>query len=181
MIRRLRSLKGFGRDERGVSALEFALIAPVLILMYTGMAELSQGMTAQRRATHAASTLGDLVAQQSSITSYEAGKVLAAAKLVMMPFPTTTLKTRLTSISADGQGKITVDWSKADGLSAYGKTATITVPTGLLAANESLVMAEAQYTYTSPIASVLPKPLVFSEKFYLKPRKNGKVTCSDCT
>ena len=52
-------IRGFWRDPRGVSAVEFALIAPLLILMYCGMAELSLAMMAQRRLSNIASAIGD--------------------------------------------------------------------------------------------------------------------------
>ena len=55
----------FWRDRRGAAAVEFAFIAPVLIIMYCGLAELSQAMMAQRRASNVASTIGDLVAQST--------------------------------------------------------------------------------------------------------------------
>jgi Flp pilus assembly protein TadG len=44
-----RRLSRFWRDRRGVSAVEFALIAPVLMIFYFGMAELTEAMMAQRR------------------------------------------------------------------------------------------------------------------------------------
>ena len=46
MIRVLARLKRLRRDERGVSAVEFALIAPVMILFYFGLAEVTQVMIA---------------------------------------------------------------------------------------------------------------------------------------
>ena len=41
MLAKLPFLKTMRRDERGVAAIEFALIAPVAILVYCGFAELT--------------------------------------------------------------------------------------------------------------------------------------------
>ena len=60
-------LKRFLRDTAGLAAIEFAFIGPVLITMYFGVAELPQALLAQRRAAPAASTMGDLVSQGTSI------------------------------------------------------------------------------------------------------------------
>ncbi len=56
-------LKRLLQDRRGVSAIEFALIAPVMITIYFGLIEFSQGYMAERRAGHVASMVADLVAQ----------------------------------------------------------------------------------------------------------------------
>src|SRR5690606_24990997 len=56
-------------DERGVSAIEFAMIAPVLIVFYMGMTEFCQGFMAQKRMGHVSATVADLIAQEETITS----------------------------------------------------------------------------------------------------------------
>ena len=61
-------LEAFRRDRRGVSAIEFGFIAPVILTIYMGLAELSEGLTAQRRVSHVSSALGDLVAQSDVVT-----------------------------------------------------------------------------------------------------------------
>ena len=176
-----RFCRDFARDRRGVSAIEFALIAPFLIVLYMGMAELSQGMTAQRRASHAASALGDLVTQSDTITAANVDDVLNAATTIMKPFATGSLKLRITSVTADSNGNPKSEWSRGkNGLTAYANGAAVTIPTGLMSAGDNLLVSEAAYTYTSPVTTLLPHPLTFSEKFYLKARKGSKVTCTGC-
>lgn len=172
--------RGFARDRRGVSAIEFALIAPFFILLYVGMAELSQGMSAQRRASHAASTIGDLIAQTDTLKAADIDDVLNGATTIMRPFTDTTLKRRVTSVTADSNGNPKAAWSRGIGLTKYAKGASVTIPAGLMVAGDNLIFAETTYTYTSPVASVLTKPLDFNEKFYLKARKGVEVKCSDC-
>jgi Flp pilus assembly protein TadG len=185
----LRGLRAFRRDRRGVSAVEFALIAPFMIMTYFGLDELAQGMMAQRRVSHAASAVGDLVAQSETLTNTGKDDVFAAATNIVAPFSTTTLKLRVTSITGNASGNPRVDWSDGmTGLAAYAHCATVPgLPTGLVsAAGENVIMAEATYTYTSPVAKILPSGLVFNEKFFLRPRKVTKVartgeTTTACT
>jgi Flp pilus assembly protein TadG len=172
-------IAAFRRDNRGVSAVEFALIAPFMILTYFGLAELAGGMMAQRRVSHAASAVGDLVGQSDSLTDAQKNDIFAAASNIVAPFPTTPLKLRITSISGNASGQPRVDWSDGStGLTAYAHCATVAgFPTGLISASgENVIMAEATYVYTSPVSKVLPNGLSFSEKFYLRPRKVNKVT-----
>ena len=170
-------LRAFRRDRRGVSALEFALISPVLIMAYFGLSELSGALMAQRRAAHTASAIGDLVAQDSSISNADMTDIFSAAQTIMTPFPTTTLKMRVTSITADSTGSPKVMWSDAQGMTALTVGNTVTgLPSGVIsAAGDSIIMTETTYQYVSPAAAVLPNGLNFSEKFYLKPRGTTQV------
>ncbi|WGM40469.1 TadE/TadG family type IV pilus assembly protein [Caulobacter sp. NIBR1757] len=165
------------RDKRGVSAVEFALIAPALIAFYFGLAELTQAMMAERRASHAASSIGDLVAQSTQISTSTVTDIFTIARAVISPFPTTTLKMRVTSIVANASLVPKVAWSQADGLTALAANTTQTVPAGLLTvAGDSVILSEVQYSYDSPVDYFVPNAVVFNKKFYLRPRKSDTVT-----
>lgn len=169
-------------DRRGVSAVEFALLAPVLILIYFGLSELSQGFIAQKRTAHAASIIADLVAQTDVVKKSEVGEVFAIAALSMEPFPNASLSQRLTSVTRDQKGDVRVDWSQSQGaaLPALTKKAIVAnFPVDLLEKGDSAVMGETSYDYTSPVQYVLPK-VTLKGQFYLRPRRVNTVGCSDC-
>jgi Flp pilus assembly protein TadG len=171
-------LNHFFRDRRGAAAVEFAFVAPLMILLYYGIAELSQGMMADRRTGHVASIVGDLVAQDTQVNQTEIDDVFNVGRAMIAPFPTGPLSMRITSVKADAGGTPKVVWSKSSGsMSALSGTVT-GVPTGLLAPNESVIMAEATYVYTSAIQKALPAPITLSQKYYLKPRKGAEVLWS---
>lgn len=171
MLRRLRS------DQRGLAAVEFALIAPVMILLYCGLAELTMAMMAERRAAHAASVVADLVAQSSQVTGSQVTDIFSVAKAIMDPFAATTLKLRITSVTADVNAVPKVSWSQGSGLSPLAVGATVTsVPANLLVAGDSVIMADVQYAFTSPLQITLPSPVSFSDTFFLKPRASPSVT-----
>ena len=168
-------------DARGAAAVEFALLLPLMALMYFGVVELTQGAMAQQRVAHTASTIGDLVAQSSSITSAEVTDIFTVGTAIMSPYPTTGLNMRVSSLSADANGNVTVTWSQAQGMSALTKGASVAgLPANVISANESVVMGETQYTYRSLFGAVMPQPIVFNETYYLHPRLSTQVTCADC-
>lgn len=174
----LRSLAAFWRDRSGVSAVEFALIAPVLIIFYCGLAELTQSMMAQRRLSAIASTIGDLVGQSPQLSDARRDDVFAVGGVIMAPFPTTTLRMCLASVTSDATGKDTVDWSEThNGHAGCPAAATVLsdVPTGVLPAGQSVIMAKASYDYASPIRFILPSTISFQRTFYLRPRKSETV------
>ena len=179
---RRRPLSGFWRDKRGVSAVEFALIAPVMIIMYCGLAEVTQAMMAQRRLSNIASQIGDLVAQSSQTGPTKMTDVFTIGSIIMAPFPTAPLKMCVASVTSDSTGRDTVAWSRASasGMStcpAQGAVLT-NVPVGVLPASQSVILARASYAYASPIKLVLPTTITFQRTFYLRPRKVDAVIWS---
>lgn len=171
------SLKHLGSDQRGVAAIEFALIAPVAILLYCGLAELTMAMMAERRAAHTASVVADLVSQTPSVTAAQMTDIFNIGNSLIYPFTATPLQLRVTGVTADAQGVARVTWSQGHGLGALtGGAAVSGVPANLLAAGDSIIMADVQYAYTSPLRMTLPNALTFRDTFYLKPRRSPSVT-----
>lgn len=172
----------FGRlagDDRGISAVEFALLAPVVIAFYLGLSEFCQGYMAQKRMGHVASAVADLVAQEESVTKTNLDDIFDIGGLIMKPFSTSTLKQRVSSVTRTGN-KVKVDWSRGDGLAALTKGAEITVPTDLLADGQSVIVSEATFDYDSPADYLMPGLTKFSHTYYLRPRVTDKTLCPDC-
>ncbi|MBS0362063.1 MAG: pilus assembly protein [Proteobacteria bacterium] len=163
------------RSERGSAAVEFALIAPVMVVLYFGLTEFTMAMMAQRRVAHVASVIADLVSQTPQIKNSEVTDVFTVGGAIVSPFPSTPLKMRITSVVADANAVPKVTWSLGQGLSALAVNTTVTVPNNLLAAGDSVVMADVQYNFTSPLQVLLPNALTFSSTFYLRPRRSPSV------
>lgn len=173
----------FWRDRRGVSAVEFALIAPVVMLIYFGMVEVCQGYMAQRRAGHTASIVADLVAQSDKTSAADLNSVFAIGEMIMKPFATNTLSIRVSSVTMNDKGVAHVDWSRDNGkvLKSLDKNEEIKgLPPGLIAKDESLILGETEFAYTSAFGQVLKKPITFTRSYYLRPRTVDKVLCATC-
>lgn len=166
-------------DERGVSAIEFAMIAPVLIMFYMGMTEFCQGFMAQKRMGHVSAMVADLVSQEETVTPATIDDVFDIGELIMKPFPTASLHQRVSSVTQTG-GVATVDWSRGDGMTARGKDSVITLPAGLIANGESVIVAEATYDYDSAADYLMPGLTRFSHTYYLRPRTSTKTLCATC-
>jgi Flp pilus assembly protein TadG len=169
-IVQLKSLKHLGRDRSGVSAVEFALIAPILIAMYLGMADLSQGFMAQRRVDHIASAVADLTSQAQTVSLADLTDEFKVGNLMMAPFSSSGLKQRVTSVNCDANGKTTVLWSVGSGLTAFTTNSTLSVPANVVAKNQTVIRADVSYVYTSPVNYVLKTPITFTQSYYLRPR-----------
>jgi Flp pilus assembly protein TadG len=177
----MRPWRTFGRDQRGVSAVEFALIAPLMLVFYFGLTELCQAMLAERRANHVASAVGDLITQREEISVTEINDVFKIGALVLAPFPEADLTVKITHVTADPKGKPFVDWSRGYRATPDGPNTAKTLPL-VINPNDSLLVTEVTYKYTSPFGYFVPKGITFNEKSYLRPRRSAKVTCTNnCT
>ncbi|MDP3803278.1 MAG: pilus assembly protein [Brevundimonas sp.] len=166
-------------DERGVSAVEFAMLAPVLIAFYFGMAEFCQGYMAQKRMGHVSAMVADLVAQEEEISTASLDDIFDIGGLIMKPFATTSLKQRVSSVTRTS-GVARVDWSRGDGMDPRAVASTITLPADLITDGESVIVSEATYDYDSPVDYLMPTITRFSHIYYLRPRTVDQTTCSDC-
>src|SRR5262245_11301930 len=72
-------VSGLINDERGVSAVEFATLLPLMLALYLGAVEVSQGIGADRKVTLTARTVADLVSQISSVNNSDMTTSLNAA------------------------------------------------------------------------------------------------------
>lgn len=167
------------RDEGGISAVEFAMLAPVLIAFYLGISEFCQGYMAQKRMGHASSMVADLVAQEETVTPAAIDDIFDIGGLIMKPFPTAALKQRVSSITRTN-GVARVDWSRGDGMTARTVGSTVALPADLITDGESVIMSEATYDYDSPADYLMPAVTQFSHSYYLRPRTSEKVLCANC-
>jgi Flp pilus assembly protein TadG len=174
----VRRLGRLARDERGVSAVEFAMLLPLMLTLYLGTVEISQGIGADRKVTLTARTVGDLVAQVSTVSNADMTNSLNAASAVMAPFPASKLKVVVSSVSIDGNGKATVDWSDTLNGTARAKGSVVTLPTALVVPNSSLIWSEVQFAYTPVIGYVISGTLTLKDQIYMRPRLSDKVSRS---
>jgi Flp pilus assembly protein TadG len=177
---RFRRLSRLAGDEQGVSAVEFALLAPVLIFIYFGLVEFCQGFMAEKRMTHVSSMVADLVSQEEAVSTSNIDDIFEIGALIMKPFPDAPLQQRVSSVTLTS-GVALVDWSRGvGGMSARDEESTVTLPPDLLEEGQSVIMAEAAYDYRSPIGKLLPGVTKFTSVYYLRPRTVEKTLCPDC-
>jgi hypothetical protein len=170
-----RGIRGLRYNERGMSAVEFALIAPLLIILYLGAIEVSLLMEVDRRVTQTSASLGDLTARLSTVTDSDMTEMFAAAKVLMEPYDANAAQMRITSIVDTGNGLPEVAWSDAHNMSAYVKGTRITMPAGIMPASGSIIMAEVNYDYDSQFGYIFSTSKTVSDKFYLRPRRVSEI------
>lgn len=166
------------RDPAGTSAIEFALVLPLMVILYFGAVEFSDALTVNRKLTRATSASADLVAQAETIDADEMANIFDAAKAIISPYQSDPMALVISSIRIDENGQAKVDWSKTDGGTERAVGSTVSLPADIAVPETSLIMAEAAYEYTSILGMFIDMPITLTETFYLRPRIGEWVTWS---
>ena len=178
----LRQIKRIACDQRGVSGVEFAMIVPMLLLLYVGAVEINNAVTISRRTSAVASTAADLTAQVKSVTKSDLQDVQAAAASVLTPYVTTPLKVVLSSVVADENNNGKVDWSCANKGAARAEDSAYSLPAGLTEPDSSVIVAEVTYSF-SPLLNLSsifsPGSFDMKRTFYARPRRSLTVAKTD--
>ncbi|HLL26724.1 MAG TPA: TadE/TadG family type IV pilus assembly protein [Xanthobacteraceae bacterium] len=172
------------RDQRGISAIEFAFVFPIMVILYLGATALTQGIVIKRKVTLATRTVGDLVSQYTTIANSDIQSILTAATTVIQPYSTSLIAIVVSSISIDANGNATVAWSQAtSNTTALTKNSSVTLPAGIggtANANTTIIWAQGSYVYTLPVGSTIVghTSMTLSDQFYLRPRRVTSVACT---
>ncbi len=161
------------RDRRGVSAVEFALILPLMVTLFLATVETTQGLQADRKVSLAARTLSDLSSQATVISDTDMSNIMDATADIIAPFAMTQAQVVVTGIQTDILGVSRVVWSDARNTTKYTCGQTMTVPAQLkplIGTTGFLVLAEVKYYYTPTVAYLISGTVTLSDRLYTRPR-----------
>ncbi len=174
----------FKANCAGVAAVEFAFIAPVLMLMALAVAEASHAIIAHKHFQKAVSMMGDLVSRETQIGSLgtassansDMAGMMNAALQAMYPYNTSTLQMAITAIKANpNTGAQTVAWNyQYNGYPVTACGGSKSMPAaGMITNGNAAILVEAQYTYTPLVSQLVPGfklPMTFKDQIANAPR-----------
>lgn len=196
--KRLREQMGrLRRDTRGVAAIEFAFVVPVLLGVYFMTMEISQGIEANKKTGRIASMVADLVTQQQSVVKSEVDAIMRIGEAVIQPYNRTVPSIYVTAIEVTNEAtpKVVVAWSRK----LVGGTASkhlnagtsTTVPEKLKVAGTFLIRVETSLDYKPVLTwnaeakksiglAAAFDNISMDERYFLRPRMSHSIPCVDC-
>jgi len=188
----------FCSDRRGVAAIEFAFIVPVLLIMYFVTMEASQAIETSKKVSRIGSMVADLVTQQPTIVKADLDAIMKIGTSTIQPYNRSTPNITITAIqvTTDTTPLVKVVWSRkvASGVYSVGAAAgtATTVPTTLKVAGTFLIRVDSNLSY-APIIGWTPDTqtklgltqsltttIPMGETYYLRPRRSLTIPCGDC-
>ncbi|WP_375202204.1 TadE/TadG family type IV pilus assembly protein [Hyphococcus sp.] len=191
MLRRIDIAGRFVRRWRscrsGMATAEFALVAPVLILLFFGVVESADGLARSRQVDLAVNTLADLASQETKLLTSDADDLFGGVRQIVDDADA-PMSIRLVSVINDPEGDPVVHWSRDnEGGEPYAKGAAYNaLPTAtLIDPGSSILVAEISYSYSSAISKMVIPPINFESTASRWPRRSVRVqlctTPASCT
>lgn len=166
------SFRRFARAEGGLAAVEFALLAPIMITLLLGTVEVIDALGANRRVQNTAASLADVVARDTEISDAEVTGFWEAIDVLMFPDQAAdTLDVRITSITIESPTEARVVWSEA--LNAFAPLPDddlVDLPDDMMNPGTSIIMTETVYHYDPPLAFLFGDDVTMTHTAYRRSR-----------
>lgn len=170
-----------GGDHSGVALMEFAIVCPILLLLFLGGTQYADAISCGRKVTITARAVADLTSQYAVLSASQADTILSASAQVMSPYTTGNALVRVSSIKINSAGAGVVQWSRALNGTKLATNSTVTVPSTLAVAGTYYLYSEVTYPWTPQFTLAgLISSKSLTDQFLLLPRVSTSVSCNDC-
>lgn len=176
----------FARKIEGVAAIEFAIIAPFLLITILSSYDFGRAIGAYIKVRSATAALATITNQYTTgnngIDASAMQAIAGATAAIMAPYPSTSTITKITQIKMTSANNATVSWSYAAQGSAYAAGSTwSTLPSQFRSTAPCnsfpcyLIYAEVSYTYTPLFGAAITGPINLADNLYATPRSSACV------
>lgn len=162
------------RDERGNSTVDFALLLPIMLMLFVGVVEVTNVLRLDQKVVDSAQTTADLVTQQREVNDAQLNDILTAAELIFEPFPVAAHSVGIVSVVYDPDtGTPSVDWTKSKNGGSVPNA--VTLATGLGDPGEGVVVVRVTYNYSPVFFDFVMSATEIEETAILRPRRSSIV------
>jgi Flp pilus assembly protein TadG len=172
----------FIASRRAVAAIEFAMIMPILLLLFLGSFDAGNAISAYLKVRSATYTLAAITNQystgQGAITAADMTAITNATSAVLSPFSSASAVVVISQIQATSATQSVVSWSYAVNGTALTPGAPFnSLPTNFASNSCStypcyFILASVTYSFTPSFGAFLTGPISLSDSLYVTPRSS---------
>lgn len=175
----IKIFRRFTDSTRGVAAVEFAMVMPVLLLMFLGSYDAGNAIVVYMKVRAATYSLAAITNQygtgNSAISPAIMTTITNATSAILSPYSNTPTVIVISQIKATTATQAVVSWSYTVNGTALTQGASYTLPTNFAANSCSVypcyaIYAQVSYTYTPAFGSFMTGPVNLSDSLYVTPR-----------
>jgi Flp pilus assembly protein TadG len=177
-------LRAFLRSRRGVSVIEFSIIAPLFTFALLGSLEIGRYVLLHQKMDRVSSSVVDWVAQSLFLTSADLTNIYDGARHVSQPFELDAKGLVIISfITAENATDYRITWQRSGGgtlseTSKFGAEGNLaTLPAGItLAAGDYLVTTEVYVKWEPFVFPGLIGSITTYHRSFAQPRQPDAIT-----
>jgi Flp pilus assembly protein TadG len=177
MLKTPHILRRFRRSTRGVAAIEFAAILPVLAIIFLATFDGGRALATYMKVRSATYALGSITNQYATIQATDMTSILGASSVVMAPYNGTSPVVTVSQIKITSATNATVEWSASQGGTA--RTVVPSMPSALTTSSTYpvyLIFAEVSYAYTPLFGFFASGGITFKDNLFVTPRSVSCIT-----
>jgi Flp pilus assembly protein TadG len=174
-------LRRFAAGERGVTAIEFALVLPVVLLIMLGCFEVPRYVMIVQKISRTSSGVADLTAQADEpLTKNQMDDIFTAGKIMMQPYDVVANgKIYVSSVNNPNGAGLALTWQRNNG--GTGPASNITNGNSLPLAirpgsNEEVLAAEVFFSYQPVLSTLIYTGSTLYRVSYTRPRNKNLMT-----
>jgi Flp pilus assembly protein TadG len=156
---------------------------PVMLILFVGLIDVANLLSANRRVTLTASTLGDLVTQaHGEVSTADLKGFFSAARPIMDPFPASSTSLELYTFTRSG-GSVKLDWTyKSAGANCGVAPQPDDTMINLMAEGNDVVVSRTCYAWEPLLGIIIGlKTSTVQDQLMLRPRQSARITCKGCS
>jgi len=188
MQRLLDNVRHFVDSNRGVAAIEFAMIMSFLLLAFLGSFDAGGAIAVYAKVRAATYSLGAITNQYGDgtnpnyppISPAQMTTITGAASAVLAPYPSAPITLVISQIKATSASTAVVSWSYSP-TAGQALTQAPSLPSGF-AANTCngaypcyFILASVSYSFTPMFGAFLTGPIILADSLYTTPRSSACV------
>lgn len=183
--------------KRGIAALEFALVLPLLMIVFLGIVEFARFSIAHQKIEKLVHSMADFTTQGTTVSTQDLATFSGVAAQIMSPLPfsgtiifSSVVNNPASAAPCNGRNSPCIIWmgaclgNAASQLGVSGTSPPTNFPLVGMAAGQNVIVAELSYNYQPLIsytASVIPslKAQTIYRNAVYKPRQGTLTTITN--
>lgn len=166
----------FAASTRGVAAIEFAMILPVLATLFLATFDAGRATAIYIKVRAATYTLDAITNQYETIAAADMSNIVGAASTVLAPYSSTPVSLTISQIAVNSSSNATVAWSYTQNGTALTAGSSVSdLPTSLMTCGTYpcyLIYSQVKYTYTPLFGLFTSGTISLSDSLYVTPRSS---------
>lgn len=167
------ALRRFARDEKGLSAVEAALVFPFMLLLLLGVFDMGNAILINTKTLRASQIVADLITRSSVVTDEELDEAIEAGRLALEPFDTSSYGVDIVSISFDDEAAPEIEWRETRNMGPDNNVLDDVEP--LAEEGQGVVVVNVHYDFEPFFAGFVMDAFGMQETAFARGRRSAVV------